>query len=396
MYNQRETNPHFFELENPPLIEPRPRRQHGTTPHFPTEPQAQAPTRRERASPYPIPAESQPEVPPRQERMSPYQVPSESPPRRGLRPNHKFPQESQPQPQPPIRRERRPSHQFPPESQPQSPPRRERRSRYHFPTEPQPQAPPQQYDQSPTHHSGATPMIAPHKTPSHTDQKPQKPSSLHTNPHFATDNSDGLPYHRETSALRVPSRSKTTPCAWLVAAFCALFWIIVIVGGLIVLIVYLSYRPRNPKFDLTGASLNAAYLDMGYLLNGDLTLLANFTNANKKMKVDFSYIVMDLYFSGVFIATTYVEPLSVMSRQSRFANAHFTPSQVKLSLELSQELQRQMDNGRVKLEIKVLIKTKSKLVGIFKYSYWLYSTCNILVVSPPNGALLGHRCVTKR
>ncbi|GAA0186950.1 hypothetical protein LIER_34238 [Lithospermum erythrorhizon] len=85
-----------------------------------------------------------------------------------------------------------------------------------------------------------------------------------------------------------------------------------------------------------------------------------------------------------------------MSRQSRFAYAHLTPSHVKLSLGLSQELQRQIDNGRVKLGIKALIKAKSKLGGIFKYSYWLYNNCNILVVSPPNGALLGHRCVTKR
>ncbi|KAG9130692.1 hypothetical protein Leryth_018085 [Lithospermum erythrorhizon] len=41
-----------------------------------------------------------------------------------------------------------------------------------------------------------------------------------------------------------------------------------------------------------------------------------------------------------------------MSRQSRFAYAHLTPSQVKLSLGLSQELQRQIDNGRVKLRSK--------------------------------------------
>ncbi|GAA0170706.1 hypothetical protein LIER_24907 [Lithospermum erythrorhizon] len=68
------------------------------------------------------------------------------------------------------------------------------------------------------------------------------------------------------------------------------------------------------------------------------------------------YIVMDHYFIGAFIATTYLEPLCAMSRQSRFAKLHVTPSQVKFSSRLSQELQRQIDNGRVKLEMEGEIK----------------------------------------
>lgn len=84
------------------------------------------------------------------------------------------------------------------------------------------------------------------------------------------------------SPLTVKTSSKTRPVAWIIAVFCTLFWIIVIVAGLAVLIIYLVYRPRLPKFDISTATLNAAYIDMGYLLNADLTILGNFSNPNKK------------------------------------------------------------------------------------------------------------------
>ena len=42
-------------------------------------------------------------------------------------------------------------------------------------------------------------------------------------------------------------------------------------------IVCLVFRPQSPHFDVFSVTLNAAYLDLGYLLNADLTMLANFT-----------------------------------------------------------------------------------------------------------------------
>ncbi|KAL6567868.1 hypothetical protein OROGR_001536 [Orobanche gracilis] len=201
---------------------------------------------------------------------------------------------------------------------------------------------------------------------------------------------------RHQSVLRGPTSRRTKPVAWIVAAFCALFWIVVIVGGLIVLIVYLVFQPKSPRFDISTATLNAAYLDMGSLLNADMTLLANFTNPNTKVNVDFSYVVFDLYYERIFIASYYVTPFSARKRESRFANLHMVASQIKLSTGLSMELQRQMDNGRVNFEIKGLFRTRSKLGGIFRYSYWLYTHCEIEVTGPPTGVLIRKRCVTRR
>ncbi|KAM3358632.1 hypothetical protein BC332_28202 [Capsicum chinense] len=204
-------------------------------------------------------------------------------------------------------------------------------------------------------------------------------------------------HHRHSSGLvRVPTRRKTRPFAWLVAGFCALFWVMVIVAGLAILIIYLVFRPRNPKFDINSATLNTAYLDMGYLLNADLTILANFTNPNKKGRVDFHYAILDLYHGGHLLASSYMDPFSTMSHESRFQDVHLVSSQVRLPLEQSQQLKKEVDSGRVKFEVKGLFRARSNLGSFLQYSYWLYAQCTIIVTSPPTGVLIGRKCVTKR
>ncbi|XP_057496966.1 NDR1/HIN1-like protein 13 [Actinidia eriantha] len=195
---------------------------------------------------------------------------------------------------------------------------------------------------------------------------------------------------------RMPVPQKTGAHTWLIGALCALFWIMIFLVGLVVLILYLVFRPRSPKFDVSSASLNAAYLDMGYLLNADMTLLANFTNPSKKATVDFHYMVVNLYYHKTLIATTYVDPFSVMKAESKFRNVHLLSSQVRLPLKESQQMQQQIESNRVRFEVKGLLKTRSNLGRFFRYSYWLYGHCIIEVTGPPSGVLVGKKCVTKR
>lgn len=224
----------------------------------------------------------------------------------------------------------------------------------------------------------------------HPVQQQQQPGRHHPR------SQDGHPHHQRSNLRITGSRRKTRPITWLIAALCTLFWIIIIVGGLSVLIIYLVFHPRLPKFDISSATLNAAYLDMGYLLNADFTILGNFTNPNKKVNVDFNSVVMELYHERAFIATRYIEPFTAARRQSRFQDVHMITSQVPLTSRHSQELKRQMDNGRVKFEIKGYFRARSNLGGFLRYSYWLYSHCTITVTGPPSGVMIAKKCVTKR
>lgn len=198
------------------------------------------------------------------------------------------------------------------------------------------------------------------------------------------------------TGIHLPKEQKSKPLTWFVGCLCVIFWLVIIIGGLIVLIVYFVFRPQSPHFDVSSVSLNAAYLDLGYLLNADLTILANFTNPNKKVHVDFSSVIIYLYYGSTLIATQYVEPFYAARLQSRFANIHMVSSQVQLPLRESQRLVKQMESNGVLLEVRGVFRARSKLGSILRYSYNLYGRCNVMLTRPPDGILLKKKCRTKR
>ncbi|KAJ6771157.1 PROLINE-RICH RECEPTOR-LIKE KINASE [Salix koriyanagi] len=194
----------------------------------------------------------------------------------------------------------------------------------------------------------------------------------------------------------LPKPGGTKPIIWLGAVFCAILWIVIFLGGLIVLVVYLVYRPRSPRFDVSSATLNTAYIDAGSLLNADLSVLANFTNPNKKVSVDFSYMVIDLYYGSTLIATQYIEPFSAERAESRFVNVHMVTSQVRLPVLESERLQEQISKNGAIFAVKGVFRVRSKLGTLLKYSYRLYGHCTIMVTAPPDGVLRATKCRTKR
>ena len=175
-----------------------------------------------------------------------------------------------------------------------------------------------------------------------------------------------------------------------------IFWVVIIVGGLIVLIVYMLFRPRSPRFDVSGVSLNAAYLDMGYLLNADVTVLANFTNPNRKVNVDFSYLVIHLNYEGPLIASRAITPFSAASMQTMFADVHMVTTQVRLPIKDSQKFAAQVQKNQIQFQLKGYFRTRSNLGTFLRYSYWLYGKYSVVVTVPPSGELVSRSYKTKR
>jgi hypothetical protein len=99
----------------------------------------------------------------------------------------------------------------------------------------------------------------------------------------------------------MPRPVRTKPITWLGAVFCTIFYIVIFIGGPTVLVVYLVYRSRSPRFDVSSAT--SASIDAGSQLDADLSVLANQTNPNRKVSVDFSYLIIDLYYGSTLIAS---------------------------------------------------------------------------------------------
>ncbi|CAN1295451.1 NDR1/HIN1-like protein 13 [Linum perenne] len=248
--------------------------------------------------------------------------------------------------------------------------------------QPHPQ-PPQPPGKHPRHHRDGrkhnrpTPPPPPSAAPGH------DPSSDHHR-------------HRRGRGPVVPSPRKTKISTWFAAVCCAIFWIAIFLAGIIILVVYLIYRPHNPRFEVSDATLNTAYLDAGSFLNADVSLLANFTNPNKKVGVDFGNLIVDLYYGPTLIATQFIQPFSAEKAGSRFVNLELVTSQVRIPLEESKKLEEQISNNTVTFKVKGVFRVRSQLGSFLAYSYKLYGHCTIVLTGPPSGVLRGRRCVTKR
>ncbi|PKA56693.1 hypothetical protein AXF42_Ash012823 [Apostasia shenzhenica] len=221
-------------------------------------------------------------------------------------------------------------------------------------------------------------------------------------------------YPAQRPPLKPPPLKRTSPLAWFAAIFCALLWIVVILGGIAVLVVFLVFRPRNPRLDIPQATLNAAYLDVDVdsnttLLNADLTFLANFSNPNEKVDVTFSRLDIDLYFASTLVAASAVDPFAERRGESVLRNVHMVASQVALPVKDAEEWRRQEaaaaaggggggggEGGGLRMEVRGRMMTRSEIGSLVKFSYWLHGLCSIVVGAPPAGALRSVSCRTKR
>ncbi|KAE8023560.1 hypothetical protein FH972_009238 [Carpinus fangiana] len=386
MYQQRETNPYQPET-NPHFLGPlQPERRQGLHPQ-PTGPPVQQP--RHGSNPY------QPET------NSHFFIPLQPEPR----------QDHHPQPtSPPVQQPRHGANPYQPETNPhffiplQPEPRQDDHSQPTIPLVQQPRRQRQREQRAkpvpvPLHKSDQ--LVPPHKLEQlHQDQRQPTHQRVRGPQSQSLDGQEpqDLQHHgnRQPHGLLRPRNQPTKNAfTWFLAIFCAIFWVVIIVGGIIVLIVYLVYRPRSPQFDISSATLNAAYLDMGYLLNADVTLLVNFSNPSKRVSVDFSSMSINLNYGSTLISTQYIEPFSAARGESRFANVHMVSSQVRLPLGESRRLQKQMENNGIRFEVRSFLRTRSNFGSLLRYSYWLHGQCTILVTGPPDGVMTRKACKTK-
>ncbi|KAJ3678313.1 hypothetical protein LUZ60_002116 [Juncus effusus] len=214
------------------------------------------------------------------------------------------------------------------------------------------------------------------------------------NPNQAPDQFGEYQSRRRGQYIPLPRKRKTHPTAWCLAAICTIFWVAIILGGLAVLIVYLVYKPKSPRFDIADATLNAGYLDMGTFLNADLTLLVNVVNPNHKLDMSFSYLQLDLYYQGIMIGTQIVDAFYQPRGQSSLRNVHIITSQVQMPLAVAQ----MWGNGTEPGGNGVRFQLRGKFLTRWLFGRWLHFTtwvrrgCAILVGPPPNGEILTKQC----
>ncbi|XP_038897659.1 uncharacterized protein LOC120085632 [Benincasa hispida] len=218
-----------------------------------------------------------------------------------------------------------------------------------------------------------------------------------TKPHtplLNTNHTDSSKY-RKPQLLQQARPRQTNPIIWCFAFLCLLFSLLLIFLGIATLIIFLVVRPRNPLFDIPNASLSTIYFDAPEYLNGDFTVLINFTNPNHRVDLRYENADIELFFGDRLIATQAIQPFSQRKKEVRLQPVHLISSLVFLPQNFGLVLRRQVQNNKVVYNIRGTFRVKASL-GIIHYSYWLHSRCQLVMTSPPTGVLVARSCKIKR
>lgn len=197
------------------------------------------------------------------------------------------------------------------------------------------------------------------------------------------------------TTLRQPRVRRTNPIVWFAAVLCLIFSLLLIFFGIATLIIFLTIKPRNPTFDIPNASLGVVYFDSPEYFNGDFTLLANFSNPNRKMDVRFESGDIELFFSERLISSQAIQPFNQRRRQTRLQSIHLISSLVFLPQDVGVKLQRQVQSNKVSYNVRGTFRVKVT-VGFIHMSFWIHSMCQIEMTGPPTGVLVSRMCITKR
>ncbi|KAL2316616.1 hypothetical protein Fmac_030492 [Flemingia macrophylla] len=203
--------------------------------------------------------------------------------------------------------------------------------------------------------------------------------------------------HANTRAiLGQPRLQRTKPIIWCAAVLCFIFSLVLIFFGIATLILYLSMKPRNPTFDIPNANLNVVYFDSPQYLNGEFTLLANFSNPNRRFGVRFESLNIELFYSNRLVSSQIIKPFTQRPRENRLQSVNLISSLVFLPQDVGVKLQRQVENNRVNYNARGTFKVRFNM-GLFHLSYWLHSLCQIEMTSPPTGDIPNgkHRCANE-
>ncbi|XP_031479832.1 uncharacterized protein LOC116250342 [Nymphaea colorata] len=128
----------------------------------------------------------------------------------------------------------------------------------------------------------------------------------------------------------LPPPRRTNPIVWCIAVFCLILAVVIVISAVFTLVLFLAIRPRLPSIDIPSATLDSLYLDSPNLLNGDLTLVLNISNANHRIDIRFELLVVELYLGGTMVATQMIEPFRAYKEGWRAGSLHFLTSQVGL------------------------------------------------------------------
>lgn len=196
-----------------------------------------------------------------------------------------------------------------------------------------------------------------------------------------------------------PNTTTLSKCAgllvWLVMIVCAFLIIAVIIAGIVVVSIYLIYRPKMPYIEVADAHLNTLDYDQSGLLDTEMALTIVAENNNFKAHASFSDASFNLRFHGIKIAELRAAPFDVPKNGS-FPLYYLVPSStIPLDEGGMETMDMALKQGIVPFGLEGEARTRWK-VGIFvSVRFWTHLSCQIRFFWPNGTVVIPLDCSSK-
>lgn len=192
---------------------------------------------------------------------------------------------------------------------------------------------------------------------------PQKPSPL-------------IPSNSSNDPKKYYSSSPKSPAKIL----CTLLLILLILGGLLVLIGWLIYKPHKPNFSLVGAAIYELNVTSPPYMSTTMQFTVLARNPNRRVKLDYDQFSALVYYKGQPITPPVVlPPLLQETKSTVILPPVIRGASVPVSVEVANGLLMDEIYGVVALRLVLMGKMRYK-AGIIKTKhYGIYVKCDMLV-----------------
>lgn len=186
----------------------------------------------------------------------------------------------------------------------------------------------------------------------------------------------------------------THPLVWAVAIVCLILVIAVIITGIVVLTVYIIYKPTAPYIKVTDAHLNNLVYDQSGLLEIEMALRLVAENNNVRAHASFSDQRILLQFHDIDVAELRADPFEVAKNNSLELNYHFQSQTIPLGDGAMDTMDVALKRGIVPFELIGQARTRWK-VGFFpSVRFFTRLSCHLNFFLS-NGSAINSACSSK-
>lgn len=190
-------------------------------------------------------------------------------------------------------------------------------------------------------------------------------------------------------------RRATKSLVWFAAFLCTILAITVIIAGVVVLSVYLAYRPKIPFLRVGDAHLDRLGYDQSGLLDLAMSLTVEAVNSNGRAHATFSGVELQLRFGSTPLAALLAADFAVPKNSTQRLRYAVESSAAPLDEAGREKMDEALKSGRVEFALVGKARTRWRVGALLSVKFWTHLDCTLPFLYPAGDSDGDLHCTSK-